>query len=319
MGVGVILVGEPMGLFIAQNEGRLDQVTDYSMSVAGAELNVAIGLTRLGHKVTYLTKVGNDPFGKFIVDRLVQNGIGSEGVSYSDKNATGFMLKSRVSVGDPEIFYFRKNSAASTLCTKDIDQVDFKAYSHLHLTGIFPALSPQTREATFYLIDKARANGLTICFDPNLRPQLWRSKEEMIQVINQIAAKADLVLPGENEGEILCGSSDPEVISNFYLGLNVKTVIVKLGAKGAFVAYGDKRARVEGFKVKEVIDTVGAGDGFAAGTMSALLEGKSFEEAALRGNAIGAIQVMSRGDNEGLPCYEALEAFIESRRGGDER
>lgn len=319
MGVGVILIGEPMGLFIAQNEGRLDQVTDYSMSVAGAELNVAIGLTRLGHKVTYLTKVGNDPFGKFIVDRLAQNGIGSEFVSYSDKNATGFMLKSRVRVGDPDIFYFRKNSAASTLSIQDIDKVDFKAYSHLHLTGIFPALSPTTREATFYLVDKARENGLTICFDPNLRPQLWSSKEEMIQVINQIAARADIVLPGEKEGEILCGSSDPEEISNFYLRLNVKTVIIKLGAKGAFVAHGDERVSVEGFKVEEVIDTVGAGDGFAAGTISALLDGKSLEEAARRGNAVGAIQVMSRGDNEGLPSYQVLEAFMESKRGGSRK
>lgn len=316
MGAGVILVGEPMGMFIAQNEGAFDQVTDYSMSVSGAEFNVAIGLTRLGHKATYLTKVGNDPFGKFIVARLIQNGIGSEFVSYSDDNTTGFMLKSRVSEGDPDIFYFRKNSAASTLSIEDIDKVDFKAYSHLHLTGIFPALSHKTREVTFYLIDKARAEGLTICFDPNLRPQLWSSQEEMIQVINQIAARADIVLPGEKEGEILCGSSDPEEISNFYLRLNVKTVIVKLGAKGAFVAHGDERVRVEGFKVEEVIDTVGAGDGFAAGTISALLEGKSLEEAARRGNAVGAIQVMSRGDNEGLPSYKELEAFMRPKREG---
>lgn len=310
MSSGVMLIGEPMGLFIAQNEGPLEEVSGYSMAVAGAEFNVAVGLARLGHHVTYLTKLGNDPFGKRIVRVLNENHIGSEFVSYSSERATGFMLKSMVQQGDPEIFYFRKNSAASTLSKADVDRIDFSSYRYLHMTGILPALTASTREASFYLIETARKHNLSICFDPNLRPQLWESKEAMIETINQLAALSDYVFPGENEGEILTGSKDPEKISDFYLGLGAKAVITKLGGNGAFVADANERTLVPGFPVTKIVDTVGAGDGFAAGTISALLEGRSLQDAVRRGNAVGAIQVMSRGDNDGLPSREALAQFM---------
>ena len=116
---GAILVGEPMGLFIAQEEGKLSDVSGYSMAVAGAEFNVAVGLARLDLPVTYLTRLGEDPFGQKIVRTLQRNGIGSEFVSFSKERSTGFMLKSKVSTGDPKIFYFRKGSAASTLSKED--------------------------------------------------------------------------------------------------------------------------------------------------------------------------------------------------------
>lgn len=108
MQTGLILVGEPMGLLIAQSEGSLDSVKGYDLAVAGAEFNVAVGTARLEHKVTYMTKLGNDPFGRLIVNELNENKIGSEFVSFSDERPTGFMLKGRTSVGDPDIFYFRK-------------------------------------------------------------------------------------------------------------------------------------------------------------------------------------------------------------------
>lgn len=309
---GIMLMGEPMGLFIAQSPGPLDKVTGYSLAVAGAEFNVAVGLARLEHPVTYVTKLGNDPFGKLIVNVLTQNNIGSEFVTYSTERSTGFMLKSMVSDGDPEIFYFRKGSAASTLSKKDVEDIDFSKYGLLHLTGILPALTNETREAAYYLIEKAHENNLIISFDPNLRPQLWESRSLMIDTINDLAAKADIFLPGENEGEILMGSSNPEDISRFYLSSGTKTVITKLGSKGCYVATKDESYYVHGFKVEKVIDTVGAGDGFAAGIISALMENLPLKAAALRGNAIGAIQVMSRGDNDGLPNRSQLADFMQT-------
>lgn len=305
-----ILVGEPMGLFIAQNEGPLDQVSSYSMAVAGAEFNVAVGLARLGHSVAYLTRLGDDPFGKRITHVMNENGIGSEFISYSDSRTTGFMLKSKVSKGDPEIFYFRKGSAASVISRNDVEKLDFSGCTYLHLTGILPALSESARDTAFYLIEKARENGMTVCFDPNLRPQLWKDQETMIQTINAIAAKADYVLPGEGEGEILCGSRDPKVIAGFYRNMGTANVIVKLGSKGAYYENAEVSGFVEGFPVEKIVDTVGAGDGFAAGVISALMEGKDLSAAVRRGNAIGAIQVMSVGDNDGLPTREQLAKFM---------
>lgn len=310
MAKGVLLIGEPMGLFIAQTCGSLETVTGYSMAVAGAEFNVAVGLARLDHNVSYLTKLGNDPFGKLIVNVLHQNKIGSEFVSYSDSASTGFMLKSRVEEGDPEIFYFRKNSAASTLSTNDLDNVDLSNYSILHLTGIFPALNEVTLSSVFELIKKAKNKGLKISFDPNLRPQLWGNTETMVKTINKIASMCDIILPGNQEGQILLGSDDPEKIGDFYINQGAEVVFTKVGSKGCCVSVKGKHTMVPGFKVDKVIDTVGAGDGFAAGIISSILEGLSYEEAALRGNAIGAIQVTSRGDNDGLPTRDKLVNFM---------
>lgn len=307
---GILLAGEPMGLFIAQKEGPLDTVSGYTMAVAGAEFNVAVGLARLGHPVTYLTRLGDDPFGKRIVRVLGENGIGSEFVRYSADRSTGFMLKSKVHSGDPEIFYFRRGSAASALSADDVDGVDFSGYGWLHLTGILPALSDQTRGAAFHLIRRAREAGLTISFDPNLRPQLWPSREVMVETINQIASLADYVLPGEGEGEILCGSRDAGEIGRFYLSLGAKAVVTKVGGRGAVISTAEGDRLVPGFAVEKVVDTVGAGDGFAAGMLSGLMEGLTLEEAVRRGNAVGAIQVTCIGDNDGLPTRPQLAAFM---------
>lgn len=299
-----------MGLFIAQEEGELSDVSGYSMAVAGAEFNVAVGLARLNLPVTYLTRLGEDPFGQKIVRTLQRNGIGSEFVSFSKERSTGFMLKSKVSTGDPKIFYFRKGSAASTLSKEDVDRMDFSGYGFVHLTGIFPALSESTKEASFYLIKKAREHGLTVSFDPNLRPQLWPDTETMVQTLNEFAALSDYVLPGEAEGELLCGDRDPRKIGQFYLERGAKAVVTKMGSRGAYLMTEQDQELVPGFSIEKVVDTVGAGDGFAAGILSALMEGKNLYEAVRRANAVGAIQVTSIGDNDGLPSRAQLAGFM---------
>jgi 2-dehydro-3-deoxygluconokinase len=211
------------------------------------------------------------------------------------------------------VVYFRKGTAASHITKEDIEKIDLDEVRHIHVTGIPPALSESCKEATYELIRKAKEKGLFVTFDPNLRPALWSSKEDMIRVINDIASKCDMVLPGVAEGLILTGSDDPKDIADFYLNLGVKTVIVKVGGKGAFVKTQNESYSVPGFKVKKVIDTVGAGDGFAVGVISGLLEALPLKEAVRRGNAIGSMQVMVSGDNEGLPNIEMLQQYLKKQ------
>lgn len=314
MAKGLLLAGEPMGLLIAQSEGSLDSVAGFTLAVAGAEFNVATGAARLGHFVSYLTKLGNDPFGTRITNTLTANKIDSSNVLTSDTNTTGFMLKSKVSKGDPEIFYFRKGSAASTLDASDVEKIDFSKFDYVHLTGIFPALTDSTRAAMMALIKKAKELGLFISFDPNLRPQLWPSQEVMVKTLNELASYADLVLPGCGEGKILCGSEDPSKINDFYRSLGARMVVTKLGPDGALVREGDNEYKVPGFVIDKVVDTVGAGDGFACGVITGLMEGLSLEKAVERGAAIGAIQCTFAGDNEGLPTQEQLKEFMQSHK-----
>lgn len=309
----IILIGEPMAMFVADNVGKLEDVEKFTRSLAGAEVNVCIGLKRLGYDVSYVTKLGVDPFGKYIKNFLVNEGIDTSYITFDSKFPTAFQIKGKTEVGDPEVVYFRKGSAASHMSVEDIENINFDEVKHVHVTGIPPALSETCKEATYEMIRKAKEKGLYVTFDPNLRPTLWPSKEEMVRVINDIASKCDMVLPGVGEGLILTGSEDPNAIADFYLNLGVKTVIVKVGDKGAFVKTKYESYTVPGFKVGKVVDTVGAGDGFAVGVISGLLEKLPLREAVLRGNAIGSLQVMVPGDNEGLPSREKLEQYLKEQ------
>ena len=310
MALKTLLVGEPMGLFIAQTEGPLESVKLFSTAVAGAEFNVAVGLVRLGHAVEYMTSLGNDPFGKQILHAMHENNIETHLITIHNQYPTGFMLKSKVSSGDPEIYYRRKGSAASYLSNDDIERIDFSQFRCLHVTGIFPALSPTTLEATRCLVRKAKANHLTIFFDPNLRPQLWENKTKMIATINELALSVDYFLPGIKEGAILTGFSDPERIAGFYKERGVPNIIIKTGPLGAYVAAKTESGNIPAYKVDKIVDTVGAGDGFAAGVISAVIEGLPIMDAVRRGNAIGAIQLLSIGDNDGLPTRDEMEKFM---------
>ena len=311
MDMKIVLLGEPMGLFMANEAGALSEVKTFTASIAGAEYNVAVGLARLGHTPAYCTRLGFDPLGEKIVNGLRENGISTDLVMQAEGELTGFMMKSSTRQGDPDIAYYRKGSAASRITAHDIDGLDLYGCERLHVTGIFPAVSESALSATKRLISRAQALDLPISFDPNLRPQLWESEKRMVSTLNSLAEGAETVLPGLGEGKLLTGQDTPEGVAGFYHALGVKNVVVKLGKDGAYysVQDGDRGYSPE-FPVRNKVDTVGAGDGFAAGVISALAEGESLQEAAFRGNVIGAIQITHQSDNEGLPTREQLSQII---------
>ncbi len=304
----VLTFGEPMMLF-AGDKDKIYDSNQFTKYVAGSELNVSVGLARLGYEVIYATKLGTDPFGRYIYDFMKKERINISYIKFDPFHSTGIMFKSKKEDGDPEIFYFRKNSAASSINKSDLEFVEKENPKIIHLTGITPALSESTMETVLFLVNFSRQRKITLTFDPNLRPQLWKSKDEMINVINEIAFSSDVFLPGLKEAEILTGLSDPKKIADFYIKKGVKTVAIKLSEKGAFLSNGNESYFVPSFHVK-VVDTVGAGDGFCAGMISGLLDGISLKEAVVRANAIGAMQVMTPGDNDGLPDRKRLEEFL---------
>ena len=309
----IILMGEPMGLFMANETGPLSKVNTFTASIAGAEYNVAVGLARLGHTPAYCTRLGFDPLGERILDGMRRNHIATDLVTQTPGELTGFMMKSSTDQGDPDIAYYRKGSAASRLSAHDIDKLDLYGCERLHVTGIFPAVSESALAATRRLIARAKALELPISFDPNLRPQLWESEKKMIATLNSLAQDAETVLPGLGEGKLLTGQDTPEAVAAFYHRLGVRNVVVKLGKDGAYYSEKDGQSGYSpAFPVKKLVDTVGAGDGFAAGVISALAEGETLEEAAFRGNAMGAIQITHKSDNEGLPTREQLARIIQA-------
>lgn len=310
----VMLIGEPMVMFYADEYGPLSEVHHFSKGLAGAEVNVGIGLSRLGHNVSYLTKLNQDPMGQYIYNYLEKEELASELIIRDSALPVGVMYKNKVKKGDPDTLYYRKGSAASTLKIEDVEQIDFSLFDVLHMTGIPPALSQSLRETSFYMIKEAKKKGCLITFDPNLRPSLWEDQATMIETVNELASISDVFLPGLGEASLLSGLDAVDDITEFYLAKGIKTVIVKDGALGAHYRTKDKKGHVPGFHVSEIVDTVGAGDGFAVGIIDGLLNEFTLEHSLTNANAIGAIQVQDASDNEALPTKEELVSFIKKNK-----
>ncbi|AVU76687.1 2-dehydro-3-deoxygluconokinase [Pseudomonas sp. E141] len=311
----VLSFGETMAMLVADQRGDLANVEQFHKRVAGADSNVAIGLSRLGFKVAWLSRVGADSLGRFVVQTLENEGLDCRHVTVDPAHPTGFQFKSRSDDGsDPQVEYFRRGSAASHLSIDTIAPSQLEA-RHLHATGIVPALSVTAREMSSELMMRMREAGRSLSFDPNLRPSLWASESMMIHEINRLAALAHWVMPGLGEGRLLTGFDDPADIAAFYLDLGAEIVVIKLGADGAYFRTQLGQGVVAGVPVAQVVDTVGAGDGFAVGLISALLEGRAITEAVQRANWIGSRAVQSRGDMEGLPTrIELLAEFNDANR-----
>ncbi|MDB6000038.1 MAG: PfkB domain protein, partial [Rhizobacter sp.] len=300
-------------MLIAEQPGPLESAHSFTKRTAGAETNFAIGMARLGLRVAWASRLGNDSLGRYLLAEMKREGVDCSKVVADAAQRTGFLFKGRVLDGsDPPIEYHREGSAASRMGADDVDVDWLLTARHLHSTGVFAAVSASTLEASRKSMDTMRAAGRSISFDTNLRPTLWPSAEVMRHEINDLAARADWVLPGIEEGLLLTGESTPEGVAHFYRGLGAKLVVVKLGADGAYfdsaIDGQEGSGWVPGYPVAEVIDTVGAGDGFAAGVVSALLEGKAVIDAVRRGAWIGARAVQVLGDTEGLPTRFELMA-----------
>lgn len=312
----VVTFGETMVLMSPEISGPLRYVNRFMKQIGGAESNFAIGIVRLGHKAGWISKLGNDEFGKYIVSFIRGEGVDTSRVKFDSEAPTGVYFKERREWGESKVYYYRKGSAASRLTPMDLDFEYIGSAKYLHITGITPALSESCYQTTKEAIKIAKSKGVKIILDPNIRLKLW-SKERAREVILELASKADIILPGVGEGEILVGENEPERIAEKFLELGIGIVVVKLGKQGAYYATASENEYVAGFHVERAVDTIGAGDGFAAGFVAGLLKGYSLEKAVRLANAVGAIVTTVIGDVEGLPTMDEVLVFMGEKDGID--
>lgn len=314
----VVTLGETMGLFTPNKQGYLRYANQYSQSFVGSETNVAIGVSRMGYKAGWISRVGKDEFGKGLLMFLRGEDIDLTLVKEDDVSPTGLMFKEYLRENQTRVFYYRSNSAASRLSPEDIDASYISQAKYLFVSGITPALSKSCHLAVMAAINIAKEHGVQVVFDPNLRKTLW---EEDIarQTLIDIAKKADIVLPGISEGEFMFGTNDVKEIGENLLELGAKMVVIKLGEAGASVITNQGVEYVPGYKVNRVVDPIGAGDAFAAGFITGLLDNLSLYESVQRANAFGALATQVKGDIEGLPEREQLTQFMNSMSDDVER
>ncbi|HWR41883.1 sugar kinase [Sporomusa sp.] len=301
----IITLGESMVMMVADQSDSLQFVTSYSRKIAGAESNVAIGLARLGHDVGWISAIGDDPFGTYIRNTIRGEGVDTSRVQILPEYPTGMLIKERNEIGDPKVFYYRRGSAASHITPDMVDESYFVETKILHVTGIFPALSEKCLETLLKAISIAKKQGALVTFDPNIRLKLW-SKEQARETLLKLANLSDLIMPGRKEAEVLIGTGDWDQVQQYFHAAGNRYIVMKDGPDGAFYSHREGEETVEtgyakGFPVRRVVDTVGAGDGFAVGVLSALLEGLSLKQSVIRGNAIGSLAVTVQGDVEGYP------------------
>lgn len=304
----VVTFGEAMLMLVADRAGPLEHAESFVKRTAGAETNVAIGLARLGLRVGWASRLGTDSMARYLLAAMQREGVDCSRVRCEPGERTGMQFKGRVEGGgDPEVEYHRKGSAASRFGPDMIDEPWLGSARHLHATGVFAALSEACLATQQHAMALMRGAGRTISFDPNLRPSLWPSAQRMREVLNALAVSADWVLPGIEEGRFLTGEDSAQGIAAFYRARGARLVVVKLGAEGAYYDGEQGRGFVPAVPVARVVDTVGAGDAFAVGVVSALLEGLPLPQAVRRGAWMGARAVQVLGDTDGLPTRAELE------------
>lgn len=302
----VVTVGESMVLFTPESAGSFCYAGKFDKTIGGAESNVAIALSRLGHKAGWISRLGNDEFGLYIRNFIRGEGVDTSKVTFDADRQTGVFFKERKNGEEPRVFYYRNNSAASHLKTEDLDEAYIAGARFLHITGITPALSESCRKTVLSAIEIAKKYGVQVIFDPNIRLKLW-DKDTATKVLREIADLSDIVLPGLSEGILLTHKQSPEQIADELLGGRTKTVVIKLGKEGAYYATRVESGYVKGQTVKTIVDPIGAGDGFAAGYLSGLLRGYSCREAVKLANKVAAFALTVAGDAEGYPYESQLE------------
>jgi 2-dehydro-3-deoxygluconokinase len=306
----VLTFGETMVLFASGSErDRLESAPSYHATIGGAESNCAVGLARLGHSVCWISRLGNDPFGLRVLKTLRGEGIDVSRVQLSSIEPTGLMFKEPGPGNTSRVYYYRRNSAAASLHGEAFKSLQAK---FLFVTGITPALSDSNRLLTFEVVDRFKAAGVKIIFDPNMRFRLW-SAEQARPVFLDLAKRCDILIPSFIEAEILTGQNEHNAMLDQLCTLGPSQVVLKAGDKGAWYFDGHQRGFCPSFPVTEN-DPVGAGDAFCAGLISGLLDGRSLPEAVMRGAAVGAFCVSTFGDYQGLPDRATLEAFISGKQ-----
>ena len=257
----LIAIGEALIDFIPDKTGcSFDEVSAFSPKLGGAPANVCGAFAKLGGKARLLTQLGDDPFGHRILHELEDCGIDISCISLTDKANTALAFVSLGADGGRTFSFYRKPSADMLYAPEKVRGEYFDGAYALHFCSVDLGDFPM-REAHMAAITAARERGVAVSFDPNLRFQLWDSRDALKQTVTSFIPLADIIKVSDEELEFITGKSDiREALPKLFTG-SVKAVVYTCGRDGAYAFTKQTSAHAEGSRVK-ALDTTGAGDGF---------------------------------------------------------
>ena len=300
----VLCLGEPLLEFNQIKEGNKKT---YSSGYGGDTSNTAISIARQGMSVGFISKVGKDQFGWELLELWKREKVDYSHVSIHPEAPTGIYFVTHDADGH-HFTYYRSGSAACQMTPLDLPKDDLSQTRILHLSAITQAISVSSCETAFAAIFQARKNGVKVSYDTNLRLKLW-SLDRARDVINRTVPICDVIMPSLEEATLLTGLVDPEEITDYYLELGAKLVVLKKGSHGARVSDGKDNLNIPGHKVK-AIDATGAGDTFDGAFLSEWLRRDDPFAAAEYANAAAAISTTNYGAVDSIPNRDEVTAFL---------
>ena len=309
---GIVVIGElnidavATGLLDNPTMGQETLASDFQITLGSASAIFACGVGKLGHPVTFISKVGADNFGDFCLKALRKAGISTRHIARDKSLKTGVTVSLSTAKDRALVTYL---GAIGALGYEDISMSALKGHSHLHLTSYF--LQQRLRPSFPRILRAAREMGLTTSFDPNSDPShAWSDQ------IREALAHTDVLFVNETEAMRLTRARSVRAALKI-LGKQVARAVIKLGRRGAVAIKDGEITSAPGFKVK-AMDSTGAGDSFAAGFVSAYLRGRSIAECLTVGNACGALSTSAAGGTAGQPDRKTLKRFLARYQSSEE-
>ena len=307
----IVALGEAM---IEFNQARAGDAHTWLQGFGGDTSNMAIAAVRLGARSAYVTRVGNDAFGRRLLALWTAEGVSTAGVAIDEDAPTGVYFVSHGPQGH-EFSYLRSGSAASRIAPATLPLPVVRAARILHLSAISQAISASACDACFAAIDAARAGGARIAYDTNLRLKLWPLARAKAIVVATLRL-ADWVLPSLDDARLLFDSEDPARIVDACHALGAAVVVLKLGRDGCLVSDGTRRARIAGVRVAAV-DATGAGDCFDGAFAARIVAGDDVFAAARFANAAAALATTGYGAVAPLPRPADVERLLAAQAAAD--
>lgn len=291
----------------------------FERNPGGAPANVLAVVSKLGLSSAFIGKVGQDAFGEFLRDVLVQQNIDTQGLILTDEANTTLAFVHLDEKGDRSFSFYRNPGADMLLKDSDVDEEILNNSAIFHFGSVSMTKEP-ARSATLKTAEKAKAMGKTISYDPNLRPPLWDSLDEAKEIMSKGLPYADILKISEEELEFLTGDKDPETGSRLlYDKYKTPVILVTLGPDGCFYRSGEITGSSPAFDVT-VVDTTGAGDAFLGGFLYKFIKsGKrvteldqgELSEAVKFANAMGSLTTAKRGAIPAIPTMDEVSKLLE--------